>query len=447
MNPKHRILFATDVPFWQASTGAEQRILAMYRHLHETGCECGAFYLGQLDANEQAIARKFELNIFENSSDQPPEKLVNRIRWYADATINQAKDWLSQSKSELPKMSLNGPPSLDLADFRWPWAITRFTERIESFQPDMVIFEYIKMAYLMEGMSFEQRERTRCLLDTHDVLHRRAEQFFAHGFPHWIKIDRASETKVLEKFDAVIAIQDQEANTFREMTDSQVEVITVGHAVDRDEPDEALAATTKADRIKVGYIGSKNFSNWQAISEFLCCAWPFVVEKNSDTCELVVAGEICDWLDLEKIAERKRSDDQPDDLSSDNPLIPKPRIENVKMLGRVENIEDFYDQIDVVINPVEFGTGLKIKNAESLRFGKLLITTTNGFDGMPEATRLACKVVENVNEMGLAINSICNDIDSLRPMQSLALQLSQTEFSVSQAYSELERYLQINLPS
>jgi hypothetical protein len=95
-----------------------------------------------------------------------------------------------------------------------------------------------------------------------------------------------------------------------------------------------------------------------------------------------------------------------------------------------------------MINPVEFGTGLKIKNAEALRFGKLLITTMNGFDGMPEATRLACKVVEDVDEMGLAINSICNDLSSIRPMQRLALELSQTEFSETQAYSELKRFLE-----
>ena len=107
------------------------------------------------------------------------------------------------------------------------------------------------------------------------------------------------------------------------------------------------------------------------------------------------------------------------------------------MIGRIDEIMQFYDRVDVLINPVEFGTGLKIKNSEALRYGKLLITTRNGFDGMPEATRLACKVVENVDEMGMAINSLCSDLSSIRKMQSLALQLSQTEFSETQAYSEL----------
>ena len=117
-------------------------------------------------------------------------------------------------------------------------------------------------------------------------------------------------------------------------------------------------------------------------------------------------------------------------------------VHNVRLLGRVDHVEDFYDVIDVVINPVQFGTGLKIKNAESLRYGKLLITTLNGFNGMPEMTRLACMVVESVNEMGLAINSVCSDLSMIRPMQQLALELAQTEFSETQAYSELQQYLE-----
>jgi hypothetical protein len=197
-------------------------------------------------------------------------------------------------------------------------------------------------------------------------------------------------------------------------------------------------------KVVVGYIGSKNFSNWQAIREFLTTAWPVVLSRNPELCELVIAGAICDWFDTDGEGQIlfSRSDDPAADpnVPAANPTQ-QTTIPQVRLLGRIDHVEDFYDAIDVVINPVQFGTGLKIKNAESLRFGKLLITTLNGFNGMPEATRLACMVVESVNEMGLAINSICNDLSTIRPMQQLALELSQTEFSESQAYSELRDYL------
>ena len=436
---KKRILFATDVPFWQTSTGAEQRIFAIHRFLKNEGYTCGVFYLGKLTSAERQLTKKHDIEVFDCASDEPPEKLMNRMRWYADATLNQARNWLFREKGLAAVV--DGPASLTLADFEWPWAKTRFAETAEAFQPDCIVFEYIKMAYLVDALPSSQRSKIRCVVDTHDVLYRRAEQFFAHGFPHWLEIDRDQESEVLSKFDAVIAIQEKEAKTFTEMTESNVPVITAGHAVDSNIDDDFDANTGQPpSKIVVGYIGSKNFSNWQAIRQFLYCAWPAVIKKNSAKCELVIAGGICDWFENDGADNSELAFAHSDSDNDDCPVHAP--IENLRLLGRIDGIDEFYDQIDVVINPVEFGTGLKIKNAESLRFAKLLITTTKGFDGMPEATRLACKVVENVSEMGLAINSICNNLDSIRPMQQLALELSQTEFSESQAYSELKRYLE-----
>lgn len=435
----NRILFATDVPFWQASTGAEQRILGIYRCLVRRGKTCAVFYLGELSETDQKLVADRELHVLASDSYHPPEKMLNRIKWYADATINQARTWLSgiSASSTAPE----GPPSLVLEDFEWPWAVTRLGEVIDSFNPDTIIFEYIKMGYLQKAIPESKRDSITTLVDTHDVLHRRAKQFFANGFPHWLKIDKEQEANVLRQFDGVIAIQEKEAELFREMVGQDAEVITAGHAVEKKSELPTIIKDEAVEKVTVGYIGSKNFSNWQAIREFLNCAWPAVLHRHKGRCELVIAGGICDWFDkdadgnLSVTGELQEGDEKP--VAQFNPGA----FQSVELLGHVDEVEQFYDQIDVVINPVEFGTGLKIKNAESLRYGKLLITTTNGFDGMPEATRLACMVVEDVNEMGLAINSICNDLSKIRPMQKLALELSQTEFSESQAYQELIRYL------
>ena len=416
----------------------------MHRFLVGKECTCAVFYLGKLGESDLELIQLYGLDVIENSSDAPPEKLVNRLRWYADATMHQARKWLSQTSPQARPDE--GPESLTLSDYCWPWAQTRFVEVVESFRPTSIIVEYISMAYLIEGLDDPKRQNIKCLVDTHDVLHRRAEQFFAHGFPHWLDVSKSEEAKVLARFDGIIAIQSDEASTFRSMVNEQVPVITAGHAVDRD---TGRAATDRAalapEKVTVGYIGSKNFSNWQAIREFLTCAWPSVMLKNAQSCELAIAGDVCDWFDTDEggqvLLGQKAPTEKRSSAKGQTVVDNRIQLSNVRLLGRVDRVEDFYDSIDLVINPVQFGTGLKIKNAESLRYGKLLITTLNGFTGMPEATRLACKVVESVNEMGLAINSICSDFSQIRPMQSLAEQLAQTEFSESQAYSDLWQYL------
>ncbi|MCH2182974.1 MAG: glycosyltransferase family 4 protein [Mariniblastus sp.] len=426
----HRILFATDVPFWRMSDGAHQRIASLYRYLAREPHVAKVFFLGSPDADSARLAEASGVDYQAFSSDQPPEKLASRIQWYADATWNQARQWLTAKSRPLPIDE--GPRSLELADFRWPWAIQRFREMVDQFQPDTIIFEYIKMGYLLEALTPEQRSRIHCVVDTHDILHRRAEQFFANGFPHWLMIDRDQEAEALRQFDLIMAIQEQEARTFREMV-PEVETITVGHAVDWDgTPPTAKnpVGKTPLDQLRVGYIGSKNFSNWSAIRTFLQSAWPNVRRKNGDFCQLRVAGGICEWLE----GQREAGSEEP------QPLGPS-LLQSVQLLGKVGAIRDFYDQIDVLINPVEFGTGLKIKNAEALRFGKLLITTTQGFDGMPETARLACRVVQSVEEMGEAINSLARDAGSIRSMQSLAGKLAQTEFSPEVAYSGLLEWI------
>ncbi len=427
---RHRILFATDIPFWRMSDGAHQRIASLYRFLSKDPYLGKVFFLGSLDAKSIDLASSCGVDYQAFTSDHPPENLASRIQWYADATLNQARKWLSRKSSPLP--IAEGPRSLKLEDFRWPWAIQRFREVVNQFKPDTIVFEYIKMGYLLEALSKQQRQQINCVVDTHDIIHRRAEQFFSNGFPHWLMIDREQESKVLNQFDLVMAIQDQEAREFREMA-PETETITVGHAVELD--GTPLASPQKSvdaplNQLRIGYIGSKNFSNWSAIRKFLRTAWPNVQKKNRDFCQLLIAGGICDWIQS-----------QPDTDADDPQMITAQHLQGVQLLGHVRTIDDFYDQIDVLINPVEFGTGLKIKNAEALSFGKLLITTTQGFDGMPQSTRLACKVVNSVDEMGDAINSLTNDTSSIRSMQSLAAQLAQTEFSPEFAYSELSEWI------
>ena len=420
----HRILFATDVPFWKMSDGAQQRISSLHRYLASHGHAVHVFYLGKVDEHSRELVTQQSIDLSQITSDQPPKNLLSRLQWYANATINQARQWLMRPSCSLTDE--DGPRSLELDDFRWPWAMRRFRETVNLFKPTIIVFEYIKMGYLMDALSEDERASMKCVVDTHDILHRRASQFFENGFPHWLKINREQESKALEPYDLILAIQDKEAQILRSMAPN-VETITVGHAVDLPAHAPCSKVENPGGKVRFGYIGSKNFSNWHAIQNFVENAWPAVVDKNSDTCELLVAGGICEWLET--------------GASDHTSTISPESLKNVTLVGRVDEIKEFYAQIDVLINPVEFGTGLKIKNAEALSFGKQLITTTNGFDGMPESSRLACRVVESVSEMGDAINSMLLDPEAIAKMQVLASELAQTEFSERFAYSALSEWL------
>jgi glycosyl transferase family 1 len=53
----------------------------------------------------------------------------------------------------------------------------------------------------------------------------------------------------------------------------------------------------------------------------------------------------------------------------------------VQKIGFVEEISDFYEGIDVIVAPLEFSTGIKIKVGEALARGVPVLATRNAFDG------------------------------------------------------------------
>jgi glycosyltransferase involved in cell wall biosynthesis len=54
----------------------------------------------------------------------------------------------------------------------------------------------------------------------------------------------------------------------------------------------------------------------------------------------------------------------------------------VDLLGEIADITAAYAQAQVVLNPLRFGTGLKIKSVEALSYGRPLVTTSVGAEGL-----------------------------------------------------------------
>ena len=104
------------------------------------------------------------LSIEVHASSDPPKQLGARLAWHLDGTLNM----LSPKKAKPPGAS----PTLQLADFNWPWAVEKFTETVSQFQPDSIIIEYVKLAYLIDDLG-KQLKSVQTIIDTHDMLHKR----------------------------------------------------------------------------------------------------------------------------------------------------------------------------------------------------------------------------------------------------------------------------------
>lgn len=111
------------------------------------------------------------------------------------------------------------------------------------------------------------------------------------------------------------------------------------------------------------------------------------------------------------------------------PAITASAPSNVRFLGFVESLADFYGQCDVVIAPLLSGGGVKIKVAEALAHGKAVVTTAIGAEGLD---------VENGRHLLLAdsAKAFVHQLEKLRTDNALRQRL-QTEAYAS-ARSQFE---------
>ena len=414
---EHRILLATDVPFWKRSTGAQQRIHSLARFFQKPPFSFRVFYLGS-----ESIPELMEFDRVTFDSTRPPRRPLKRARWYFDAVINRLSGG-TEAIADKPR------PSMKLDDYRWPWAAEQFREAVDDFRPTTIVIEYVTMAYLIEDID-RRDERPKLVLDTHDVLSSRCQQFREAGHDHWLDISAEEESRVLEKFDLVLAIQPGEQEQLRQLS-AKPEILVVGHTL---EPSDAAGAAGEkiesddgADRltpVTLGYLGSSNAANVDGLREFLNTVWPKVVESHADSVRLLIAGPIAE-SDIEEI-------------TRDNSLI--------ETQPEIPSLIDFYGSVDIVINPIDYGTGLKIKSVEAIQFGKPLVTTSAGALGLSQACREVCCVVERIDQMTEPIDELIHSPFRRDQLSTQSLKIAQTEFSEQRVFGALRQWL-LSAPS
>ena len=186
------------------------------------------------------------------------------------------------------------------------------------------------------------------VLDTHDVFGERRAKYTAAGMkPQWFSTTYADEDSALRKADAALAIQKEEA----------AELAARGHRNILYLPYVEPALRPFEPRgggrpLTFGYLGSGNDWNILSMAEFLSRLQARGVPFPHP---IVVAGGVCRHV-------REGT--------------------GVIKLGFVQELHTFYDAIDIALNPMVGGTGLKIKTVEPLCYGKPVLTTLPGAQGL-----------------------------------------------------------------
>lgn len=227
-------------------------------------------------------------------------------------------------------------------------------ELVERVKPSAVIVEYVFFSKILEYIP----DNISKFIDTHDIFTNRN----ARADSKWFSTTKAEEAKGLNRAHSVIAIQSNEAEYFRSITDKDIH--TIGHFIDIiNFPENRITEV-----LNIGYIGSQNKDNITALRWFFKYVHPLLLEANHNF-TFTLVGSVCKHL--------------------------KNLPSTVLCIPYVESLDETYAKMDIIINPAQKGTGLKIKTVEALGYCKPLLTTSIGADGFLNLNGIAFEVADD----------------------------------------------------
>ena len=293
-----------------------------------------------------------------------------------------APDGMFSPKARAATHRKTPPQSIDS---RYPHALDLFLPKllqVESFDSVMVEYVFLSKALLHFDESVYK------IIDTHDVFAERREGYQNAGIrDSFFSTSQEEEKEGLARADVIVAIQDSEAGYFESLLDRRI--LTIGHPVET-----VKTYSKRHPHPRLLFLGAANPANIHGIEKFCETVLPHLRDTFPEL-QLIVAGKVSDHIN------------------------PGPGIE---LRGEVADLKELYQYVDIVINPTELGTGLKIKSIEALGRGKPLVATSHATEGMGSAKGFMR--ADSPDEMIEALTMILKDDDLHKRMSKDALDMA-----------------------
>lgn len=185
------------------------------------------------------------------------------------------------------------------------------------------------------------------LLDTNDLVSDRTASMAAHGATEHFPLTVEQEIALFRRFDSVLCIQRREYEKVCGWIGFD-RTLLVPHPV------VANPLPLRETVAHIGFAASVWHPNIAGLKWFAERVWPRLAGRGLT---LDIYGPICsrigDW-----------------------------RVPGMRLRGVVDEMADCLSSLDIVINPVQYGAGLKIKTVEAMAAGLPVVTTPQGASGL-----------------------------------------------------------------
>ena len=262
-------------------------------------------------------------------------------------------------------------------DDLYPIGLTRYVNALQKKNN----FDAIIINYAILSKLFTSKLNCKKILYAHDCLSFKKQRLEVKRF--WIDLTPNQEAKGLQRCDTVLSIQENESIYFRYLY-PRGNIVTVYSNF-------KVSRQTITGNKNILFLSGKSILNVNGINYFITNVFPMIL-KNEPEAQLIIGGSICDVL----------------------PQIERP---NIRLLGRIDKEETFYEMGDIAINPIYQGTGLKIKTFEALAYGKVTIVHPHSAEGIYQPQEAPVFIGHTPQEFAKHIVDALSDI-KLRKLYS-----------------------------
>ena len=401
--PEHaprRILFVTRIPPKKQGHGGSQRALHLLN---------GLLLLGTVDV----------LYVHAPGDKDASNDALEEARELAEHAIQLAlSDWI-QPNERWPWLSWKAAQAMYIATGtcheapRLPAAALR---RIQHALPrqdyDIVVAGRLPCAVIVDAMLDQGLIRTRSkIVDLDDIMSRFKERELITEGPRqgklWslalradIRRVRRAEAQVVRSWDAASLCSHDDVELLRQ-TYPDATVTRVPNVIDR----PLLPVNADATGRRLLFVGSLAFrANVAGLRAFVDEAWPRIRDKLPDA-RLDVVGML-----------------PPEGLKEEMASV------GIDVHANVPSVEPFYREADIVISPILFGGGTRIKILEAMAYGRPIVSTAIGAEGLELETGRHALVVETMAEFAEAVVLLSTDAALRAAIAADALVLQHREY-------------------
>jgi glycosyltransferase involved in cell wall biosynthesis len=407
-----KVLIVTDSRVWSPGEGRNYRFTRLVKALHKKGMKIDLVTsrkkLRQVEYNQLINAGITNIITGANpeikSTKQNAIQLLKRVS--PSFIISLVKTIKNNYNSKSKKKIENSLPKKisDTRNNELPILVKNYLLKNDC---DFIIVEYLMHAYSLDFLDNSwKKKKPITICDTHDVIYQRNQSLLELGVIPDFSISKEEESKILSKFDIIIAISPTDKDVFSEMLPNNIIVNCLPSCTVKPLP---VAEGNQT----ILFVGGNAAPNIYGLRNFLEKTWNLILNQHPET-KLAVVGNICHAFQGEN-------------------------FQSVNFKGFVNNLQEEYAKSNVVISPVTHGGGLKIKVLEALSYSRPVVLTKHSAIGFSGKQQDGMFVAQDWRDFSRHINSLLANPKLSIEVSIAAADYIRREFNEAKVLSELSQ--------